>query len=562
MALNFGKGNRSIAFAPTAAFPLNSNSYFESYDLALAAALTAKPAGDTTTKYYFGQEIAVAEMVNNVPQSAKLYIIAPTVDAEGNVVGTLNEVGSATNGDNASIELVDGVLSVKDFGKRYYKYVAAVEGGAAAHYEITEGWVANLEPRVVEENDELVIGWFEPNPTTAEGVKDQVVEVQGEVEQVKDDVKGLEDLLNGTEEAPGLIEEVGDIADALYGTEGENPVPGLIDQVENLEGEIDAVAKDLADNHYTKSDVYTKAEVEGLVSGVFHFEGTKDSYEDLPAEGNTTGDVYQVGDKEYAWNGTEWIELGYVVDLSSYYTKDEVNAEVKKVQDALDAAEEDIADLVAADTAVNERIDDLEQDIVDLGAEDERLSGLIEGHDTRLGDLETAKEGFDTHFETVDGKIEALEAADEAFSGQLSTINGTLTTLQNANTNFDTRVGNLETSVDSLSGLIGTPSGNLGALYPAVESLNARLNDIVAEGGEPNQINGISIDGAQITPNDALIVDLPIFGGTTAGLVPVVNATILKPAVNFLSAEGNWVDVEALIDGKLGDALCWETISD
>lgn len=562
MALNFGKGNRSIAFAPTAAFPLNANSYFESYDLALAAALTAKPAGDTTTKYYFGQEIAVAEMVNNVPQSAKLYIIAPTVDAEGNVVGTLNEVGSATNGDNTSIELVDGVLSVKDFGKRYYKYVAAVEGGAAAHYEITEGWVANLEPRVVEENDELVIGWFEPNPTTAEGVKDQVVEVQGEVEQVKDDVKGLEDLLNGTEEAPGLIEEVGDIADALYGTEGENPVPGLIDQVENLEGEIDAVAKDLADNHYTKSDVYTKAEVEGLVSGVFHFEGTKDSYEDLPAEGNTKGDVYQVGDKEYAWNGTEWIELGYVVDLSSYYTKDEVNAEVKKVQDALDAAEEDIADLVAADTAVNERIDDLEQDIVDLGAEDERLSGLIEGHDTRLGDLETAKEGFDTHFETVDGKVEALEAADEAFSGQLSTINGTLTTLQNANTNFDTRVGNLETSVGSLSGLIGTPSGNLGALYPAVESLNARLNDIVAEGGEPNQINGISIDGAQIAPNDALIVDLPIFGGTTAGLVPVVNATILKPAVNFLSAEGNWVDVEALIDGKLGDALCWEAISD
>ena len=32
MALNFGKGNRSIAFAPTAAFPLNANSYFEDYD--------------------------------------------------------------------------------------------------------------------------------------------------------------------------------------------------------------------------------------------------------------------------------------------------------------------------------------------------------------------------------------------------------------------------------------------------------------------------------------------------------------------------------------------------
>ena len=205
MALNFGKGNRSIAFAPVAAFPLNANSYFESYDLALAAALTAKPAGDTTTKYYFGQEIAVAEMINNVPQSAKLYIIAPTVDAEGNIVGTLNEVGSATDGDGASIELVDGVLSIKDFGKRYYKYVAAVEGGAAAHYELTEVWVAGIEPRVVEVDNEMILGWYEPNPTTAEGVKDQVVEVQGQVDQVKESVESLDETLNAE---GGLVDQV------------------------------------------------------------------------------------------------------------------------------------------------------------------------------------------------------------------------------------------------------------------------------------------------------------------------------------------------------------------
>ena len=521
MALTFGKGNRSIAFAPTAAFPLNANSYFESYELALAAALTAKPAGDTSTKYYFGQEIAVAEMINNVPQSAKLYIIAPEVQEDGSVIGTLQEVGSATNGDNASIELVDGVLSVKDFGKRYYKYIAAVEGGEAAHYELTEGWVSGLGPRVVEVDGEMFIGWYEPNPTTAEGVKDQVVKVQDEVDQVKDDVKGLEDILNGTEEAPGLIEEVDDIADALYGTEGENPVPGLIEQVETLDGEIDAVAKDLADNYYKKSETYTKTEVDGLVSGVFHFEGVKDSYDALPIEGNTKGDVYQVGDKEYAWNGTEWVELGFVVDLSGYYTKTEVDGEVKKVQDALDLVEEDVADLVA---------------------EDERLAGLISGHEDRIADLETAKTGFDTHFETVDGKIEALEQAD----------NG-----------FEIRIGTLETNV-------GTPSENFKtALFPAVETLQSRIDGLVAVGGEANLINGLTINGTALAPNAERIIDLPVFAGTTAGLVPVAAEGLTN--YHVLTAQGNWSNpfgdlgdktVKAYVDDAIDSvAILWESIA-
>lgn len=449
MALNFGKGNRSIAFAPTAAFPLNANSYFESYDLALAAALTAKPAGDTTTKYYFGQEIAVAEMIDNVPQSAKLYIIAPEVQEDGSVVGTLQEVGSATNGDGKSIELVDGVLSVKDFGKRYYKYVAAVEGGEAAHYEVTEGWVAGLEPKVVLEGENLVIGWYEPNPTTAEGVKDQVVEVQGEVEQAKEDINSLDEILNGTDENPGgLVGEVEDIADVLYGTEGENPVPGLIEQVENIEN-------NLKDNYYTRS------EVDGLVSGVFHFEGTAESYEALPTEGNTKGDVYQVADKEYAWDGNAWVELGYVVDLSSYYTKEETNAEIKKVQDALDLAEENIANnaeaieaLQQADTTINGRIDGVVEDLGELTAEDERLAGLIDGYNGRIEALETAKTGFDTHFETVDGQIEALQNADTVFEDRLTTVEG-----------FESRIGTLETNV-------GSPSANFTtALFPAVEAL-------------------------------------------------------------------------------------------
>ena len=569
MALTFGKGNRSIAFAPTAAFPLNANSYFESYELALAAALTAKPAGDTSTKYYFGQEIAVAEMVNNVPQSAKLYIIAPEVQEDGSVIGTLQEVGSATNGDNASIELVNGVLSVKDFGKRYYKYVAAVEGGEAAHYELTEGWVAGLEPKVVEVEDEMIIGWYEPNPTTAEGVKDQVVEVQGQVDQAKEDINNLDEILNGTEDNPGgLVKDVEDIADVLYGTEGESPVPGLIEEVETLRSEledadkalqedIDAVAKDLADNYYTKTEVYTKSEVDGKVAGLFHFKGV---VEELPETGTDVGEVYQIGDAEYAWNGTEWVKLGYALDLSAYYTKTEVDAEVKKVQDEVDLAEQAITDL---GEELNGRIDDVAAEHETINGRIDDVSGNINSAVGRIEALETAKEGFDTHFETVDGKIESLEQADQNFVSQFETVNGKIEGLESVDEGFATRIGTLETNV-------GTPSENFKtALFPAVETLQSRIDGLVAVGGEANLINGLTINGTALIPNAERIIDLPVFAGATAGLVPVAAEGLTN--YHVLTAKGNWSNpfgdlgdktVKAYVDDAIDAvAILWESIA-
>ena len=58
--------------------------------------------------------------------------------------------------------------------------------------------------------------------------------------------------------------------------------------------------------------------IRAIASSAFHFKGTKDSYDDLPKTGNKQGDVWQVGDKEYAWNGSEWVELGFNIDLSPY----------------------------------------------------------------------------------------------------------------------------------------------------------------------------------------------------------------------------------------------------
>ena len=48
------------------------------------------------------------------------------------------------------------------------------------------------------------------------------------------------------------------------------------------------------------------------------YKGTKTSVSDLPSTGNEVGDIWHVtaDGSEWAWNGSEWDELGTTVDVS------------------------------------------------------------------------------------------------------------------------------------------------------------------------------------------------------------------------------------------------------
>lgn len=464
----------------------------------------------------------------------KAYIIK---DAAGNI----EEVGSATLGDGKSIELEGGVLSVKDFGKRYYKYIAATET-EEAKYELVEvseenPWKAGLQPRIDAEGN---IGWYEPNPTTIEGVQDQVTGIQGDVEQAQKDIDAVEENLVKAEE------KIDSINDTLYGTEGEEAVKGLVDKVADLEKHAEDTDKEITDLWEAVDDTYTKEEVDGLVSGVFHYKGIHEgTYDNLPSLTAKVGDVWQIGDKEYAWNGEAWVELGFTIDLSAYATKEYVNTEVKKVQDEVDAAEGRLNGHDTAIEGINGRLDGHDTAI----EEAEGRLGTVEG---KVETLEQAKETADTQFETVNGKIEALEQANETAGTQFETINGKIEALEDADEALDTRVGDLEA-------YLGTPATLETALFPAVEALQQRIEGLVAVGGEANLINGLTINGTALVPNAEKIIDLPIFSEATAGLVPVVGETVVK-ATSFLSAEGSWIDVAAMIDNKIDEALVWEEI--
>lgn len=99
------------------------------------------------------------------------------------------------------------------------------------------------------------------------------------------------------------------VVDLETALQGENDQGGLIDKVADLET---ALAN---------------------ISGAFHFRGSVENLDlvENPAE----GDVYQVGDAEFAWNGNAWIELGSTFDLSNYVTNDTLNTTVTQINNQI-----------------------------------------------------------------------------------------------------------------------------------------------------------------------------------------------------------------------------------
>jgi hypothetical protein len=79
-----------------------------------------------------------------------------------------------------------------------------------------------------------------------------------------------------------------------------------------------------------------KKDLNASIAGAFHFKGIVNYVDLIPTENISSGDVYQVvyagksADKgttllnaEYAYDGTEFRELGSIIDLSNYYTIDQ-----------------------------------------------------------------------------------------------------------------------------------------------------------------------------------------------------------------------------------------------
>lgn len=287
----------AVAFNPSTAFPLDARSMFGSKTAAQAAAATAENAGSSNTKYYFGMPVVVFE--NDV---ATMYII------QGDK--TLKEVGSAPIPDNATIELsTGGALQLKDWGKQYYKFhendtihegswtypdTMPTEGiadgdfaqagdvwyqydGAAWQvydgtphatdwYELTQGWKAGLEPKVIstEGSGNYAIAWYEPSTTTVEGLGNIVSSLQTEVDSLTERVGNLESGLDV--KVDGTTIKKGGDGTLSVGQIEQTQVNGLATAISDAASGAETNAKSYADTNFVKkTDIVADGAIAGSV---------------------------------------------------------------------------------------------------------------------------------------------------------------------------------------------------------------------------------------------------------------------------------------------------------
>lgn len=113
---------------------------------------------------------------------------------------------SIATDDKTITTTTDNVLTLKDFGTKYYHYIEATgseETGnfVPAHYEAqivddTHPWLEGLEPKVVNDNGNLVIGWFEPNTITVDGLSNSINNLSNQVNRNTQSISDITEQLD------------------------------------------------------------------------------------------------------------------------------------------------------------------------------------------------------------------------------------------------------------------------------------------------------------------------------------------------------------------------------
>lgn len=287
--------------------PLDSNSVFASYE-----ALETYVAGPLA---YPGQIVAVVE-----ENSTHIYYLNQELGIQA--------VGGIPAVDDKTIELNKDVLSLYNFEKAFYKFIEETTDEATgevveAHYEKVEvsevnPWKAGLEPKVVLDNGEYVIGWFESK-------EDIVEELQTTINELNSKTEALEEAITGDS---GLNQQIADIKQDV-GTKA-NAEAGT--SATGIFAELDKKAD--------ANSVYTKTETDSLIANAAHLKrkifNTKEEAQFFVDTNSTTADqyIYMIpsglqldSNRYYEYMVVEGVleQVGnWEVNLDDYFTEDEL----------------------------------------------------------------------------------------------------------------------------------------------------------------------------------------------------------------------------------------------
>lgn len=144
---------------------------------------------------------------------------------------------------------------------------------------------------------------------------------------------------------------------------------------------------------------------------------------EIVAESDNRGNVYQIEDKEYASNGTVWVELGFNIDLSAYETSAHASSTYATIS-SLGSLEGRVTTAEGDITSLGTRVGTAEGDIDSLESRMGTAEGSITDHGTRL----TAAEGDIDALETsVSNLASTVEENEEITASALNDLNNRIT---------------------------------------------------------------------------------------------------------------------------------------
>lgn len=315
-------------------------------------------------------------------------------------------------------------------------------------------------------------------------------------------IESIDSKIWSIPEGTDIGEELSDIKDSI-GTlpEGKTVVEEIAAAKKAGEGAAADVASDLSTFETNVANTYATKD---SVASAFLYKGTKETYADLPASGNKTGDVWNIEKADSAhdvkagdnvvWNGSAWDVLAGIVDLSNYYTKAEVDA-------AIDAGGE-------ATAALAERVT------------------------------------------TTEGKITALEGKASTAESDITSIKGRLDTAESDIDNLETAVSNVytKTEVNTITGLSGASAGF--ASNTVSEAADGKVTATAADNVSiaTAETNNKSAIAALATAHNNVVDRLEAVEGSTSSVDPTKWIDVTFNAGKTASVEDSFITAKTAVD--------------
>lgn len=449
---NGGLMTLPVSFARNNSIPIDPTAVWYSYDEMAAYAASNSSAA------YVGQILGLVDEINDTSDA---YIIL-------NKDGELMKIGSAVVVDNKSIQLAeDGSILLKNFGVQYYKYIAesgtpGAEDYEEAHYELqivdeNNPWKAGLEPKIASEDNELVLAWYEPNPTTIDGINSQVSTLQTTVDDLQEIIGKPTDKEEGIA-ATGIYAELETKATKI---EVEEKIKAAISEADHLARKIVTDVQDIKDYIATHKDAQNYIFM--VPTGLEEADDKYNEYivvlDDLDEEV-----IEKVGDWEVNLDG-----YAKLTDLTPYAKKTEV------------------------ETALDNKVDTKEGYRLMSNQEGEKLGSLanikavsatsftLEEDGTLKFNGSNADISNNTSIITLTGKVNNITESLNNLTSKVNKNEENITSLNNSISEYEKTLAELQSAFNTLSPKVNQNTENITLIQGNVSSVQNELNNLKSE---------------------------------------------------------------------------------